>query len=419
MKGKRYRAISAVGIGSVAMLLAACSSSGSSGSSSAATSSGSATTSGSAAASGSPVKLMVLGPLSSAVLSEPQLTAGAQAAAKVLNATGGINGHPIDIITCNDQNDPNVAANCARTAVSDGVSAVVGSGTLYGNNVDPILQQASIPSVGGIAIATEDSTSPISFPITSTPIAFIAHVGAVPASKQCSQPAAISIPNPAADQGVTLVTNWFKQNVPSAKPVKSLVLPLTTTVFSASVGTLLNAGADCFYAMSTPTVALGGLKAVRAAGSNALYSSDSSELPVPSLKQLGSVANGTWLVSPMALAGTSPDANKFAAAMAAVDPSASVDTLSEATYAGVLIVANVMKNATNFSGASVLAALNKSTDINIGLLAPLDFSKPAPIPSLPRDYVTGYYTYQLQNGKLVQIGTGTTDVGAETAAALG
>jgi branched-chain amino acid transport system substrate-binding protein len=416
MKGKRYRAVSAVGVGLAAVLLAACSSSGSSGSSASSTA---ATSTGSAAPAGSPVKLMVLGPLSSAALSEPQLTAGAQAAAKVLNAAGGINGHPIDIITCNDQNDPNVAASCARTAVSDGVSAIVGSGTLYGNNVDPILQQASIPTVGGIAIDTDDSTSPISFPITSTPIAFIAHVAAVPASTKCKQPATITIPNPAAQQGVTLVTNWFKAHVPSAKPVKNLQLPLTTTVFAASVGTLLNAGADCFYAMSTPTVALGGLKAVRAAGSSALYSSDSSELPVPSLKQLGSVANGTWLVSPMALAGTSPDADKFATAMAAVDPSASVDTLSEATYAGVLIVANVMKNATNFSGPAVLAALNKATDINIGLLAPLDFAKAPPIPSLPRDYVTGYYTYQIQNGKLVQIGTGTTDVGADTAGALG
>ena len=75
---------------------------------------------------GAPLKLMVVyegvGPISS-----PEVPEGAIAAAKAINARGGIKGRPVQIIACDTKNDPTTATGCGRRAVSDGVVAMVGN----------------------------------------------------------------------------------------------------------------------------------------------------------------------------------------------------------------------------------------------------------------------------------------------------
>ena len=49
-----------------------------------------------------------------------------RAAARAINAAGGVNGHPLVVDSCNDQGDPNLSATCARKMVSDHVVATFG-----------------------------------------------------------------------------------------------------------------------------------------------------------------------------------------------------------------------------------------------------------------------------------------------------
>ena len=109
--------------GALLMLVVAACSSGSAGSSSA----GSGAATGAAATSSGPVpagaiKIFVMGTFSSPQESVPGALQGAEAAADSINASGGINGKKIAIISCNDQSDPNQAAACARQAVADHVN---------------------------------------------------------------------------------------------------------------------------------------------------------------------------------------------------------------------------------------------------------------------------------------------------------
>ena len=76
---------------------------------------------------GTPVKLLVMYQFAGdPVAQHPEVGAGAQAAAKAINSQGGINGHPIQIITCDIHDTATGEQACAEKAVSDGATAVVG-----------------------------------------------------------------------------------------------------------------------------------------------------------------------------------------------------------------------------------------------------------------------------------------------------
>src|SRR5580765_7326824 len=124
---RRDRLVAIAIISTGLLVLAACGddSGSSSGTTAAQTSAPASTSSGgagtTAAASGEPIKLMTVGPVEAPGFSIPSIPVGAQQAIDEINAAGGINGRQVELITCNDQNDPNVAAQCGKQAVDEGV----------------------------------------------------------------------------------------------------------------------------------------------------------------------------------------------------------------------------------------------------------------------------------------------------------
>src|SRR5262245_53102293 len=85
----------------------------------------------------SPLKLMTVYEGRGAASASPEIPEGAIAAAKAINAKGGIKGRPVEIIRCDTKNDPNVATECGRRAVSEGVVAMVGNLTIHSNRFMP------------------------------------------------------------------------------------------------------------------------------------------------------------------------------------------------------------------------------------------------------------------------------------------
>src|SRR5215469_771671 len=107
---------------------------------------GGATSSG--AATATPIKVGVICSCTGAAgLAETLVTNGYFAWAKGVNATGGINGHPIVIDEVDDQTNPGLAVTKAQQLVSDGVVAVEVS-SLVQQAFLPILAQAKVPVVG-------------------------------------------------------------------------------------------------------------------------------------------------------------------------------------------------------------------------------------------------------------------------------
>lgn len=147
----------AVATVAVSSVLAACGSSGSS------------STASGAKASKSPIEIGVAADIDAPSIGggEPQIVQAAEAAAKAVNAAGGINGRPLRLVTCDEKGDPNTALACARSlAGNKNIVAVVGS-TSATTPLEPVLQPAGLADFGDFPIASADLSSPVSFPIVA------------------------------------------------------------------------------------------------------------------------------------------------------------------------------------------------------------------------------------------------------------
>jgi len=149
-----------------ALALAACSSGSSSSSSSPASSAGS-TTSGAAAAAptGTPVTIGMI-----STLTGPQASSSIQGGTVAsawsawVNANGGIDGHPVKVISLDDKGDPATAQADAQQLFSDDVVAIV----VASDNTVPAFDGAAIakgiPLISGTANAVDWFTKPGMFP---------------------------------------------------------------------------------------------------------------------------------------------------------------------------------------------------------------------------------------------------------------
>ncbi|WP_405912565.1 ABC transporter substrate-binding protein [Streptomyces sp. NBC_00963] len=123
------------------------------------------------------VTVMTWAPESTRATNMPGMPAMAAAYARWVNARGGIDGHRLRVLTCNDHNDLIGAGNCAERAVKEGVVAVVGSYSVYGQSFMPPLEAAGIPYIGGYGVSSEEFDSALSYPVNGGQAALLAGSG--------------------------------------------------------------------------------------------------------------------------------------------------------------------------------------------------------------------------------------------------
>ena len=158
----KYAALLA-GVLTIALAAAACSSGSSSSSSS---STGVATSRAAAAASkGTPIKVGLIGTLTGPEApSNDQGATVAPAWADWINATGGIDGHPVKVIVLDDKNDPATAQADEKQLASDGVAAIVVISDNLISAFDGAAIANGIPLIGGVSNEQDWYTKPGMFP---------------------------------------------------------------------------------------------------------------------------------------------------------------------------------------------------------------------------------------------------------------
>ncbi|MER5739445.1 MULTISPECIES: ABC transporter substrate-binding protein [unclassified Streptomyces] len=124
-----------------------------------------------------PVTVMTWAPDQTRATNMPGMPAMAQAYARWVNSQGGIDGHELRVLTCNEQNTPTGAAACARRAVHENAVAVVGSYSQNGRAFMAPLEAAGIPYIGGYGVTEDEFTSPLSYPVNGGLAALIAGHG--------------------------------------------------------------------------------------------------------------------------------------------------------------------------------------------------------------------------------------------------
>ncbi|MFE9887927.1 ABC transporter substrate-binding protein [Streptomyces scopuliridis] len=124
-----------------------------------------------------PVTVMTWAPVGTNATNLPGMPAMAKAYARWVNASGGIDGHELRVLTCNERNDSAGAAECARRAVKEKAVAVVGSYSQHGREFMAPLEAASIPYLGGYGVTEEEFTSFLSYPVNGGQAALLSGNG--------------------------------------------------------------------------------------------------------------------------------------------------------------------------------------------------------------------------------------------------
>jgi branched-chain amino acid transport system substrate-binding protein len=386
--------------GVVSLGLVGCSSSGSSSTSSATV----------ANASKSPIKVEIIAVLSNPAFSDPEAAVAAKAYVKEANASGGINGHPIDLEVCDSNLNPNQETACFQKAVTDHVVAVVGSFLLFGTGMK-LLQTAGIPFIGGNGTTLAEFTSPISFPADSGEIGWYYGESALMKQAGVTKPAIMYCDTAACDLSVQYAQDEWSQSGGSGT-IKKVLAPLAQAQYTAQAATTVTGGTNGVMMASATQAIPKMVTDLRQAAFKGPVALIDSFVDTSTVSAMGSYANGllvSGLLDPVTQT-TNPGVKAFVSAMNSEDPSAPQDGLAEHSWNGFDLFGQVAKTISgDITGASLLKALqNVTTPITLGLSGPWvsPNGSNAPMsqyPRLTKDTIS-YVPEKIQGGQLVATG---------------
>jgi branched-chain amino acid transport system substrate-binding protein len=398
---RRIRTIQfAVAIGAAALTATACSSSSSSATAAAAGGSGT---------SSSTIVVGGMAPLTSQVLTQPDIKAGVVAAVDALNAQGGIDGHHVQLDYCDTQYTNSGEISCIDQLIADKVSALITPSIAASASGSPyeLAQAADLASIGTQGQIATEFTSPDVFPLSSGDPGWvygamsdlvkggarrIAVLGNATGSYQAVRGYALAALKQA---GLTPV------NVVEADPGSD-------PTFSAAAAKVVSGNIDGLYLAVSPANAPIAVRAVRAAGYTGPIASIAAAFTPPIVKALGAQGNGLELSGSVAFPSETgiPAVAAYLADMAKYQPQGTIDQESETSLAAMMLFAKVMKGQTNFSASHVLSLMkNISTPINLGVAGPYVVKGAvSPIAGFPNIYNPTITLGVLENGVIKQSG---------------
>jgi ABC-type branched-subunit amino acid transport system substrate-binding protein len=365
---------------------------------------------GSGSASGSPIKIMDITTLTSPGQSlnvYPESPAAADAAANAINSHGGINGHPIQIIVCDDQANPDQAAVCGRDAVSDHVVAVTSQSLLSASYINE-LAAANIPLVGNDVVGAADFTSPYSFPIGASVLSTYP-AGALGLIRDGESKIAIArIATP-----LDIITdNATKAGITSGGGtlVADVAVPTTVTDYGSYAQQLKQSGANGVVLIESEAAQVGLIQAAAEIGYHPKWAIAYGSLTNSQLKQLASLVDGSVSYSTLPLVTDTvlPGIKTFVAQMKAEQahsPAASMlDPTSLGVWLAIYAIAGTLDGAHGDITSSVMVQKLRALH-SLSLQGLLTWQPNHKGPALQPRVSTGLiYLSKVQNGTVVSTG---------------
>jgi hypothetical protein len=322
------------------------------------------------------------------------------------NAEGGINGHQIKVIGCDDQSDPNVGAKCAQQAVREHVAALLGQFTQVGDSIWPIINAAGIPSIGLVQYGASDQTSPNAWPLPAPAvIGEAAATGYLAKDKGCTAIADVQA-NSGPNTRVPVALNKKVLSTGAAKYVGPFLLPFTSGLANApAIAKSITNKADCAnIADGENGIIL--MKAILQLDPSFKFATTQVALPADWPHQMGSEASAV-----NAVGGLAPDTSSVPGVVAylkAMKAKASGDTLNEfsklawASFYAFAQVASTIKG--DVTAKTLTQALGHASSVDTqGIAAPVDFTKATPLSGITRMFTTKVFVLGAQNGQPVQV----------------
>ncbi|HVX21913.1 MAG TPA: ABC transporter substrate-binding protein [Acidimicrobiales bacterium] len=358
-------------------------------------------TSATPAGAASTVPIMVSASLDSPVVSNPPMFQGVEAAVSYLNANGGLHGHHIRLIKCDNKNTPNLEVACARQAVSTKVIALVGSNfETNPTGVKAILGKGGVPNIAPVGGTPTLADAPTDFDIWSF-LGTRASIGQAMGTRTCKTGTGVAVNVPIANLSVDYVKVGMKTG--GVKPVTTVEVPISATGYAPAIEQLTSLKATCVFPVIVETQYLPYFQALQSAGSKVRNFVPSVGFPTEALKTIGAagskntVETSTYL-TPLANSST-PQVRLFMKEMKKYQPGAHTDGESENSWVSVMTLNQVTKGLTKWTAAGVLNAIRHASHVNVGFGVPtLNFTKKNPTPKLSAIYDTKYHIHIVKSG---------------------
>jgi len=364
--------------------------------------------------SGPPIKVMTISPVQYNGPSFKNILEAARVYGSWINAHGGINGRPLQVITCDERGDPTQLANCGRQAVKQKVVAFVGSYSNNGAAIMPIAEKNKIAWFGGCCPTVADELgNKISYPLGS---GFGVLAGmAVKARTVCKKPALAVLDYPGKPFIETLVNNSLKGSGVSL--AKTVTFPLTVGGDLSPQISEITDGTDCIIAGLGEANWAAFLPAFKQSGATTRLMGAQGNLDQKVINPFAQQANNAIIV------GIYPDLSEpvwkdYRAALKQykADSSQDYNTLGGlGAWAGMVAFTNIAKKipAGKVTAASFIAQANKTTNLQTGgLLPPINLTKEWTngLPGFNRVFNRAVTFQTVKNGKVVPLERGFTDI---------
>jgi ABC-type branched-subunit amino acid transport system substrate-binding protein len=340
---------------------------------------------------------------------EPDQYATLQAEAKQINAQGGVNGHPVQVIHCSGQLNPNATTACARQFVQNSsMLATVGNFEANGAGATQILDAGGLAQLGNTATVPADYSCHSCFPFGIDSLSVMGEVTALSDVYHATKISGVWIDVPAARAYPPLIEGVIKASGRNVTFGKQIFVPPTETNFASVVAELQNSGATGFFTGLPGVQSQAFFRALAQAG-NPTPTAVSVSLTYPfQVSQLpSSFTNHLLLTSQFKRTGAVY--NGFVQAQDADGyPQQKYTDVSLNAYAALQMFVNIVKKMSNPTRASIVAAANNLTAYNTGLNQPLDFQAKSKIlgGAFARLTNTQVYYYKVNSGMLVPVNNG-------------
>jgi ABC-type branched-subunit amino acid transport system substrate-binding protein len=354
------------------------------------------------------IKVMVIAPFTLAVAPSKANYDAVRIQADDQNAKGGINGHKIVVIGCDDQGDPNVGAKCAQQAVSDHVVAILGEFSFVTSVIWPVIAPAGIPSIGLIQYGPDTMTARAAWPITPPVVAAEGSATGYLAKQKGCKRIADAQADAGANSKVPVALNKKAAANAGATYVGPFLLPATGSLANApAIAKSIVDKADCAnIADGQNGITL--MKAILQIDPNFHFATNALSLPGDWPTQMGSGASAVT-----AIGGLAPDTSSapgIQAYLSGMKAKASGDPLSDISkqaWASFYAFEQVASTITgDITASTVTAALGHAANVTTeGMTGPSNYTQPTPLAGITRIFGSQLFVMGAQNGKVAQIGT--------------
>jgi len=346
-----------------------------------------------------PIRVMNISPRSTNYVNFPEIYESVVAAAAAINAAGGIGGRPILTEWGNESADRHAVEACAKKAVKEGFTAVVGNYIGFDNASYDILRENNIPSIAPIGLTAPDFIDPAAYPLIS--IALVGFLGVGYQIKQDGHQsvAVIGYEGPSSQKSL----KYFVAGIESWGVKLARFIPLQPGAedISTQVKAALDSGASAICSIAGANDVCRLIRGVRGSGSNVPYYNTAIAV-LPAIDTLGEAGNELTLISTFPAPG-SPESKdymteweKFAA------PNMVRSDFTVNAWLGMHLLANVASKLKVVDGKSIQDVLNHSTEITFSFLKGYQPNGVPPIKEFPRLKRIRIYANRVRNGKLAE-----------------